>query len=651
MKKILPFLLMGILVIGTFGATGAISQNQEIDRRIEQQYISEPEISTAESPEYLTVHIEEGTSNLLTAGEPMLPVINKRYTFPFGTAIREVTVEFSDISEHVLTKKIMPAPTPVALTATVPATDSKSVPSPAIYQSAGLYPTQRYRYSVHAGLEGTEHVIILNIQCYPIQYEPKSNLLYAAQDMNLEITFDLPKNSVMFPDGNGLLIIAPAKFQAVLQPLIAHKETVGFAVTFETVENIVGSYGGRDAPEDIKLFIKETMEELGITYVLLVGGMKSWIFGTARDDPNQGTASWYVPVRYSNLYDGTSGTYDPGYIADLYYADIYKVNGNTTEFDDWDSNGNDIYAEWLGMTKDTLDFYPDVYVGRLPCRNSFEVKLMVDKIIEYEGKPADPSWFNRMIVIGGDSHDDAGTDYLEGEIVGDKALTYMPGFTGVKLYASHKDTGMGKTCSPENITGEMSDGAGFVLFDGHGNPGSWNTHWSGIFNWGNTPGGLHVADIWKINNKGKYPVVLVGACHNSQINVTLLSTLLDYPFMWTYGVPVPESWSWRLVRKINGGAIACMGSTGLGYGYVGESGDIDGDGINEPDTLEGLGGYTEVMFFKVYNQSIDILGDIWGTTISNYLDVFPPMVDQIQMKSVQEWPIIGDPTLKIGGYS
>jgi hypothetical protein len=651
MKKILPFLIMGVLIFGTLGATGAINPNQEISRTIEQLHISEPEISQATTQEYVTIHLEESTSNLLSAGKPMLPVINKRYTFPFGTEISRVSVDFSGIKEFKLTKKIMPAPTPVPLTSDVKAEDSASVPVAEVYESAELYPTQRYSYSVHAGLEGTEHVIILNIQCYPIQYAPESNLMYVAEDMDLEITYNLPINPVLFGDEFDLLIIAPSSFQAPLQPLIAHKESVGFSVNFETVENIVGSYGGRDAPEDIKLFIQQEVEESGITYVLLVGGMKSWIFGTARDDENQGTASWHVPVRYSNLWDGTSGTFDPGYIADLYFADIYKVEGNNTVFDDWDSNGNDIFAEWISFTKDTLDFYPDVYVGRLPCRNTFEVKVMVDKIIEYEGTPADPSWFERMIVIGGDSHDDAGTNYLEGELVGDKALTFMPDFEGIKLYASNEETGLGDVCSPEAILKEWNEGAGFVLFDGHGNPGSWNTHWPGIFNWGNTPGGLHVADMWKLKNKGEYPVVLVGACHNSQFNTTLLSTVLEKPFMWTYGVPVPECWSWRLVRHVRGGAIACMGSSGLGYGYVGESGDIDGDGINEPDTLEGLGGYTEVMFFKVYNQSVDILGEIWGTTISNYLDVFPPMTDQIQMKSVQEWPILGDPSLKIGGYS
>ena len=120
--------------------------------------------------------------------------------------------------------------------------------------------------------------------------------------------------------------------------------------------------------------------------------------------------------------------------------------------------------------------------------------------------------------------------------------------------------------------------------------------------------------------------------------------------MWTYGAPVPECFSWWLTRKIGGGAIATLGSTGLGYGYVGNHSDIDGDGIDEPDALEGLGGYIEIMFFNIYSKGIEYLGEVWGTTIRNYLDVFPPMNDMIQMKCIQEWPLFGDPSLRIGGY-
>ena len=84
----------------------------------------------------------------------------------------------------------------------------------------------------------------------------------------------------------------------------------------------------------------------------------------------------------------------------------------------------------------------------------------------------------------------------------------------------------------------ISQGAGFVFFSGHGSPAVWANHYPGI------PGnrkkgslyGLNVIDIKggppffpmdKISNSGKYPVVVVGGCHNSMFNVSLLTTLLD----------------------------------------------------------------------------------------------------------------------------
>ena len=113
--------------------------------------------------------------------------------------------------------------------------------------------------------------------------------------------------------------------------------------------------------------------------MLLVGGMDSMIYGSSRDDANQGSADWYVPVRYTNLDVGSYD--DPGFISDLYYADLYKEGG---VFEDWDSNDNGIFSEWIGFRKDECDLSPDVFVGRLACRNTNEVRTMVEKIITYE---------------------------------------------------------------------------------------------------------------------------------------------------------------------------------------------------------------------------------------------------------------------------
>ena len=120
--------------------------------------------------------------------------------------------------------------------------------------------------------------------------------------------------------------------------------------------------------------------------------------------------------------------------------------------------------------------------------------------------------------------------------------------------------------------------------------------------------------------------------------------------MWTHGLAFPECFSWWLTRKIGGGSIASMGNTGLGYGAVGNHDDVDGDGVDLPDTLEAVGGYQILNFFKTYAEDIDILGEVWGGAQKKYLDTFPGMDDQTDCKTVEQWPLLGDPSLKIGGY-
>jgi len=102
--------------------------------------------------------------------------------------------------------------------------------------------------------------------------------------------------------------------------------------------------------------------------VLLVGGLKSWIWANPKENTNYGSKGWRLPVRYANLID-----FEPGIISDLYYADIYKEGG---VFDSWDSNNDGIFAykKGSGLKNDKLDLYPDVYLGRLPCRTNKEVQ-------------------------------------------------------------------------------------------------------------------------------------------------------------------------------------------------------------------------------------------------------------------------------------
>jgi hypothetical protein len=384
-------------------------------------------------------------------------------------------------------------------------------------------------------------------------------------------------------DTYDLVIIAPSTFSSTLQKLIDHKNQHGINTMLKTTEDIYSEYTGVDKPEQIKYFIKYALDTWDIQYVLLVGGMKSYIFGSPQDDANQGSKSWYVPVRYTNVVDEAEN----GYISDLYYADIYDSKGN---FSSWDSNGDGVYAAWgkFPYPKDIIDLYPDVYVGRLACMNTKEVQSMVDKIIEYESTPADSSWFKKMVVVGGEQFDDVGTNYLEGEEECNIALSYMTEFNPVKIYASNRD-GEGLVPTTEDIVRTVSEGCGFLYFAGNGHAGEWNALWPGEFDtW---IGGIGCYDFPKLKNNEKLPICIVGGNWVSQFNVTILGTLRDPIGMHTYGMPFPQCWSWWLTRKTGGGSIATIGDTGASYAYMGEGGDLDDDGVNEPDCAEGLAGY------------------------------------------------------------
>ena len=76
--------------------------------------------------------------------------------------------------------------------------------------------------------------------------------------------------------------------------------------------------------------------------------------------------------------------------------------------------------------------------------------------------------------------------------------------------------------------------------------------------------------------------------------------------------------------------------------FVGNAWD-DHDGLKTPwiDIAEQL----------LPGKGKDILGETHASAITSYLTKFPPMTDRIDGKTVEEWALLGDPSLKIGGYS
>ena len=406
-----------------------------------------------------------------------------------------------------------------------------------------------------------------------------------------------------------LIIITSESFSTELQPLAEHKEQHGIVTKIVTLDEIYDNtyfeVKGRDNQEIIKHFIRNAKESWDIMYVILVG------------NPS------HIPVRYSHTYDGWYD-WEKKFISELYYADIYDENGR---FSSWDANDDGVYGEWDGEEAQdkNIDLYPDICLGRLACGNKLEVKKIVKKIIDYEKNPASSSWFKNMVVVAGDTYAEEYYDYngsdigYEGEINTQKALDIMNDFHPIKLWAS---TGNLDSYGLRIIMA-INRGCGFIYFSGHGSASTWFTYTP---NWSDATGRFSLRHMLFLVNRNKLPVCIVGGCHNSQFDVN----------------PNP-CWSYRMMSKPCGGSIATIGSTGLAWIGV----EYGGGGAD----------WLEIEFFKEYKNGTETIGQLWKNELTHFLNTFSidwgtPSggISSIDAKVVQQWTLLGDPTLKIGGY-
>jgi hypothetical protein len=365
--------------------------------------------------------------------------------------------------------------------------------------------------------------------------------------------------------------------------------------------------------------------------VLLVGGLKSHIYAKDKDTKSAGYTEWWVPVRYVTIPQDD----DEGCLSDLYYGCLYNATGG---FDSWDSSGDGVYANWGAGRRDYFDMNPEVYVSRLPVANTKELDRYVQKLITYEstGPDAKP-WYKNFVGIGGKTFA-IYEGKPDGEYLCDLSYNYtkneIPDLELVSCYSSNRDTG-GLTPSPQDIIQAFNQGAGFVNFEGHGAAYAWNTIWFDGEYPNDWTGGLNFYQFPKINNKDKLPVVVVGGCHNALYNITFLGTMFDKAGNYFCAVPSPVCFSWGLVVKPRGGAIASTGCTGYGFGDE-----------NNPVSLSGK---LEMNFFYQIGSGSANLAKSHSQAIIQYLNENP--IDQIDAFCITIWALFGDPSLKLGGYS
>ncbi|KYK20597.1 hypothetical protein AYK24_09965 [Thermoplasmatales archaeon SG8-52-4] len=596
MRKILPLIVVGIMVLSGLGAVASTSDDQT-ELKITSVSFLEPKIEIEK--DFTTIHINEANSYIMKQGKPMLPSYAQTYTFPLGTKIKSVVATPKNIQTIPLSKEIKPTPQAVIVGQTI---SSEKI----VNYGNEPYPENWFQYDVGCGLIDGELSIILETEICPVKYYPAKNSIDWANEV--EITIQYEKTPIPIKQSSNeqyeLVIIAPDEFSDELAPLVSHKIGRGITTKFSGLSEVY-STTGRDYPEKIKYYIKDAIETWDTTNILLVGSWHDY------DSTYQ-----KIPVRPTHI-ESTDPPDDEVFISDLYYADIYDGELN---FCSWDSNDNDVFGEMLNSNNiDNVDLHPDVYYGRIPSRNGGEVTTIVNKIMTYENNEAyTQDWFTNLVVVGGDTSPDY--DTLEGEYVNQKVIDMMDGFSSQKIWASNgKLTGWVPT-GVQSVKDAINPGCGFVDFSGHGNTNVWATHPEGSHDWIPTPSGYLVNDhIESLTNGNKLPIIAVEACSTAKFNKD------------------DRTFNYAFLRNPNGGGIGAFGATGLGWGYV-------GTGI-----VSGLIGKMGLDTFRAYRYDGAItLGEMWLEALERYIK---SGMDALDFKTVEEWQIFGDPTLQIAEES
>ena len=175
MKKTLPLLIVGILLLSGLGTASGTEGEKEIFES-KKIYFSQPIID--EKEDYIKIGLAEATSNSWEKDKPTLPVVTKVYTFPFGTRVDNVDVSFSDILEQEISKPIMPSPELQIFSTVYVSNNIVEQETMVTYSDIDVYPELRWGYRTGAGLQDEEHVIYLTVHLYPVQYNPKENIIY-----------------------------------------------------------------------------------------------------------------------------------------------------------------------------------------------------------------------------------------------------------------------------------------------------------------------------------------------------------------------------------------------------------------------------------------------------------------------------------------
>ncbi len=315
----------------------------------------------------------EGCSYDLLPGMPLMPVKALLVALPPGAT--DLRLQFSagekvKVAENIRMERFQIS-RGINKDAGIP-----DAPEPAITSS---YPAERAKLIRFGYMRGQALAVI---HVFPLELTPEGDVyLYRSVEVSLEYErggdhpsgpgldpyfYNVLSGLVINPEGLmsptwnptdlDYAIITTQRLLPVVDSFVVHRKLSGYNVEVFTLDWFSSNFHGKDLPEKIRAGIKWLWQNRGLRFVLLVGDHE--------DIPPKMCFVPYYPAYFGDSVD-----------TDYYYA---CLDG------DWNRNGDWFY----GTTADSLDLFPEVFVGRLAMRDTAELRAMFAKCIRYDLTPS-----------------------------------------------------------------------------------------------------------------------------------------------------------------------------------------------------------------------------------------------------------------------
>jgi len=355
-------------------------------------------------------------------GKPELPVKYVKLYIPEGKDVDNISFTTSTAISHNLTSKIYPVqkPKPMSTNSTI---QGFTKPDSAIYNSGASFPLQMVKLVNRGYFDG--HNQIVTIAVIPFQYYPLMNKIDFFSSINIIVSLKQSTN-------NKLLYATHAEkdqstYAYILKSIVDNPKDIITSTTLQkTKANIITTptleSTGCSLPVYKYVIITDTTLvsgfanfidwekrkgiNIGIVTTNRIYNCSSYsqgdIIGTYPITDNAGKVRQYlhdayltpngtmwaliagntttnVPIRVGNGGDNLID-FEDSIPTDLYFADL---NG------DWNRDNDIYYGE---EHQDTIDYLPEIFVGRLICDSSQQVINWTNKVLKYEQNPGNGNY-------------------------------------------------------------------------------------------------------------------------------------------------------------------------------------------------------------------------------------------------------------------